>query len=171
MHKLSSATVSVDSSVVIDFHLTGSLLLLEELFTGRMLMSDLVEEELAMSKMKVLGAEVVILTQDAEWAFFGEVKRNKPGLGYGELGAITVAKFRRASLLTNDRQARQTAEELGIPVSGAIGVLEHAVEANRISARNAVTLLEDMVRQGAWISDDLLEVFRRKMIDSAREGE
>jgi predicted nucleic acid-binding protein len=164
LHKLSSATVSVDSSVIVDFHLTHSLPLLEELFVSRMLMSDLVEEELAASEIKLLGAEIVVLTQDAEWEFFGQVTKKKPGLGYGELGAITIARFRRASLLTNDRQARQTAEEIGIPVSGAIGVLEYAAEANKISAEGAVTLLEDMVRQGAWISVDLLEIFRRKMI-------
>jgi len=169
LHKLSLPAVSVDSSVVIDFHLTSSLPLFEELFAGRMLMSDLVEEELTTSDMKVLGAEVVMLTQDAEWEFFGEVKRKKPGLGYGELGAITVARFRRACLLTNDRQARQTADEMGIPVSGAIGILEYAAEANKLSAQDAVKLLEEMVRRGAWISEDLLELFRRKMIE-ARGG-
>jgi predicted nucleic acid-binding protein len=169
LHKLSSATVSVDSSVVIDFHLTGRVALLEGLFAGHILISDLVEEELATSEMKVLGAEVVMLTQDAEWEFFGEVKRKKPGLGYGELGAITVAKFRRAHLLTNDRQARQTADEMGIPVSGAIGILEYAAETNKISSRDAVKLLEEMIRQGAWISQDLLNIFRQRMIEP--EGE
>ena len=74
-----------------------------------MLMSDFVEEELGKSRIRVLGSEIVTLTKDEEWDFFAELRKRRRGLGPGELGAITVAKFQNASLLTNDRQARQTA--------------------------------------------------------------
>ncbi len=132
MHKLETVSVSVDSSVVVDFHLTGNLSFFEEVFAGRMLMSDFVEEELGESEIRVLGPEIVTLTKDEEWAFFAELRKRRRGLGPGELGAITVAKFQNASLLTNDRQARQAADEIGIPVSGAIGVLEYGVEAGKL---------------------------------------
>ena len=33
----------------------------------------------------------------------------------------------------------------------------------------AVRILEEMVREGAWISEDLLEMFRRKMIQAREE--
>src|SRR6266850_5827700 len=42
----------------------------------------------------------------------------KPGLGTGELGALTVVQFRQATLVTNDKPARQVAESLGIPYFG-----------------------------------------------------
>jgi len=169
LHRLETASVSVDSSVVVDFHLTGSLAFFEGVFAGRMLMSDFVEEELGKSQIRMHGAEIAPLTKDEEWAFFAELRKRKPGLGSGELGAITVAKFHNASLLTNDRQARQAADDLEISVSGAIGILEYGVETGKLSGPAAVKILEDMIREGAWISEDLLELFRRKMIEAGRE--
>jgi len=91
------------------------------------------------------------------------------GLGPGELGAITVAKFQNASLLTNDRQARQTADEIGMSVSGAIGVLEYGVEVGKLIGPDAVRILEEMIREGACIAGDLLEMFRRKMLEARQE--
>ena len=93
-----------------------------------------------------------------------ETRRRHSGLGVGEVGAITVARFRHATLITNDMQARQTAEELELPVSGSIGVLECAVELAVISGQEAINLLQAMVREGAWISDELLELFRQKVL-------
>jgi hypothetical protein len=90
LHKLETVSVSVDSSVIVDFHLTGNLSFLEELFGGRMLMSDFVEEELGKSQIRVPGSEIVTLTKDEEWAFFAELRKRRCGLGPGELGAITV---------------------------------------------------------------------------------
>jgi predicted nucleic acid-binding protein len=168
LHRLETVFVSVDSSVIVDFHLTGNLSFLEEVFGGRMLMSDFVEEELGKSQIRVLGSEIVTLTKDEEWAFFAELRKRRRGLGPGELGAITVAKFQNASLLTNDRQARQTADEIGMPVSGAIGVLEYGVEVGKLTGPDAVRILEEMIREGAWIAEDLLEMFRRKMLEATR---
>lgn len=157
--------VSVDSSVAVDFHRTGSTHLLQELFAGRILLSDLVERELAEAEIPIPEAEVVSLTTEEEWQFFHDVKRSRPGLGLGELGAITIAWARRATLLTNDKQARQAAEDLQIPVSGAIGVLELGVEIGRLSGKEAVEILENMIREGAWISEELVEMFRQKVLE------
>ncbi|MDA2912544.1 hypothetical protein MYX77_01040 [Acidobacteriia bacterium AH_259_A11_L15] len=155
----------MDASVVADFHLTGSLELLLDLFAGRMLISDFVEKELAEADIQLPQAEIAPLTSAEEWQFLGDIRGNKPGLGSGELGALTVAQSHAATLLTNDRQARQTAEELQIAVSGAIGVLEYAVEIERISGGEAVRILEDMIREGAWISEELVEMFRQKVLE------
>jgi predicted nucleic acid-binding protein len=156
--------VSLDSSVVVDFHLTGNLPLLEGLFAGRMLVSNFVTNELSDSNVQVRSAEVVVLSADDEWDFFNELRKRKQALGPGELGAITVAKFRHATLLSNDRQARLAAEEEGVAISGAIGVLECAVEMESIEPKDAVTILEDMIREGAWISGELLELFRQRIL-------
>lgn len=164
MHKLRSASVSLDSSVVVDFYLIGNLLLLERLFAGRMLVSNFVMNELSDSNIQVNSAEVVVLSADDEWDFLNDLRKRKQALGPGELGAITVAKFRHATLLSNDRQARLAAEEEGIPISGAIGVLECAVEMESIQPKDAVTILEDMIREGAWISGELLELFRQRIL-------
>jgi len=164
LHKLRSASVSLDSSVVVDFYLTGNLLLLEGLFAGRMLVSDFVTNELADAKIQLNSADLVVLSADDEWDFFHDLRKRKQALGPGELGAITVAKFRHTTLLSNDKQARSAAEEEGIPISGAIGVLECAVETESIQPTAAVAILEDMIREGAWISGELLELFRQRIL-------
>lgn len=164
MHRLRSATVSLDSSVVVDFHLTGNLTLLEELFGARMLVSNFVTKELAEADIQVHSADEVVLSADDEWDFFHDLRKRKQTLGPGELGAITVAKFRHATLLSNDKQARSAAEEERVPVSGAIGVLECAVEMESIGPAAAVAILEAMIREGAWISDELLELFRQRIL-------
>ena len=164
MHRLRSTSVSLDSSVIVDFHLTGNLSLLETLFHGRMLISDLVGKELSDASIRITSAETIVLSADEEWKFFKELREGKPGLGSGELGAITVAHFRRATLLTNDRQARLAGEQMGLGVAGAIGVLERGVEMGNLSGKDAVKILEDMIREGAWIADELLEMFRQRIL-------
>ena len=118
MHKLRSATVSLDSSVVVDFHLTGNLTLLEGLFGGRMLVSNFVTKELADADIQVHSAEEVVLSADDEWDFFHDLRKRKQALGPGELGAITVAKFRHATLLSNDKQARSAPRRRGYRCRG-----------------------------------------------------
>jgi len=156
--------VSVDSSVVVDFYLTGNLAVLEGLFPGRMLVSDFVTTELSRSDIQPGSARVVTLSTDEEWAFFNDLRMRKRALGSGELGAISVAHFRNAILLTNDRQARSAAEQDGISVSGAIGVLECAIEIESLLPNEAVRILEDMIREGAWISGELVELFRQRIL-------
>lgn len=156
--------MSLDSSVVVDFHLTGNLALLEGLFGGRMLVSNFVTKELSDADIQVHSAEEVVLSADDEWDFFHDLRKRKQALGPGELGALTVAKFRHATFLSNDKQARSAADEEGIPMSGAIGVLECAVEMESIRPTTAVAILEAMIREGAWISDELLELFRQRIL-------
>lgn len=166
MHRLAAGAVSVDACVSVDFHLAGRLALLEELFSGRLLMSDFVERELMEADIQITAAQTVALSTTEEWDFFGDVRRRKPGLGLGELGALTVAHFQNAILVTNDRQARQAAEEFNVPVHGGLGVLEYATEAARLSGQEAVTILEAMIQQGAWISEELAELFRQRVLRS-----
>jgi predicted nucleic acid-binding protein len=165
LHKLSSTAVSVDSSVVVDFHLSNSIAVLTELFVGRVLLSDFVDQELAAASISLPGAEIVAISSEEDWNFLDEIRRKRPGLGLGELGAITVARSRGATLLANDKLARQTAEEWRIPVAGAIGILEYAVELERLSGREAVDILEAMIWAGAWMSDDLVDMFKRMVLE------
>jgi len=127
-------------------------------------MSDFVEQELLEADIQLTTAQTVAISSTEEWDFFGDLRRGKPGLGLGELGALTVARFQNAIFLTNDRQARQAAEEFNVPVHGGLGVLEYATEAGRLSGKDAVAVLEEMIRQGAWISDELVELFKQRVL-------
>ncbi len=163
MRQLSLGELSLDANVVADFYLTGNLTLLGELFGGRMLLSDFVERELADAQIGLQEAEVVKLTTDAELQLFDSIRRSDPRLGAGELGALTVAKLRGAILLTNDARARTAAGKLEVKVSGSLGILRYAVEAGRLTPTEAVAMLDRTVQEGAWISADLVEQFRREM--------
>lgn len=162
MHKLHAASVSVDSSVALDFHLTNSFEILVELFEGKMLMSDFVKNELP-NTMDLRGTTIVPLAQTAEWELLEKLKKEKRGLGLGEIGAIVVAKTHDAVLLTNDKPARNAIQGMEIEVAGSIAVLEYAVESGRMQSEAAVELLKEMIQQGARISKDLVTEFEEKM--------
>ena len=164
MHRLAKGVVSVDASIIVDFHIAGRLALFEDMFNGRILISDFVEDELMEADIQLTAARTVALSSTEAWDFFGDIRRRKLGLSLGELGAITVAHSQNVVLLTNDRLARQAAEALGLPVHGGLGVLEYAAKASRLSGQDAVMILEDMIQHGAWISDELVEVFRQRVL-------
>ena len=49
---------------------------------------------------------------------------------------------------------------------GDLGVLEYAADAARLSGQEAVTILDGMMQQGAWISDELVELFKQRVLGS-----
>lgn len=77
-------------------------------------------------------------------------------LGKGELDAIQLA--RRDSehiLVSDDLVARREAIELGISVTGTIGILVEARE--RGFAGRVLPLVLELRRLGQWLSDDLVQ--------------
>ena len=164
MHPLESDKFSFDANSVVDFAQTANLPLLDKLFIGRALMSDFVVNELAAAQIEWKGAEKVTLTTESELQLFADIRRNNPPLGAGEVGAITVARLHKAGLISNDRQARKAASELGIAVFGSLGILSYAVESGTISGEEAVRILSEMILAGAWLSEELVEAFRRDVL-------
>jgi predicted nucleic acid-binding protein len=164
LHPLDSGEFSFDANSIVDFVKTSTLPLLDQLFEGRALISDFVVNELAAASINWKHAEVVVLRDESELQLFENIRKNNPPLGAGEVGAITVARLRGAGLITNDRQARHTAGELRIPVSGSLAILRYAVEITIISGEEAVRILSAMILAGAWLSDELVESFKRDVL-------
>lgn len=164
MPPLDTGELSFDANSVVDFVKTATLPILDSLFRGRALVSDFVANELAAAEIHWPGAQVVSLNTEAELQLFEDIRRNNPPLGAGEVGAIAICRLRGARLISNDRQARRAAEELGISVSGSLAVLRHAVESDLISGEEAVRILAEMILAGAWLSDELVEAFRRHVL-------
>jgi predicted nucleic acid-binding protein len=164
LHPLDSGEFSFDANSIVDFVKTATLPLLDRLFQGRALISDFVVNELAAARIDWKHAEVVVLRDESELQLFENIRRNNPPLGAGEVGAITVARLRGAGLITNDRQARHAAGELRIPVSGSLAILRYAVEIAIISGEEAVRILTEMIVAGAWLSDELVESFKRDVL-------
>lgn len=69
-------------------------------------------------------------------------------LGRGEAACIAVAKSRQWAVLTDDRNARRAAKEMGLVVSGTLGALMNLVRNNVISLAEADTFLSIMKRNG-----------------------
>ena len=168
MAPLEDAPLSFDSNVILDFHLTGNYAFLETVAAGRMLISDFVENELSGSDRTPLpaGSEVVALTTEPELDFFHQIERAYRNLGVGELGAITVAKFRSAFFVSNDGNARAAAKDLGLELTGGLGLLQLGVSLGHIQGPDGIRIMEEMVINGAWFSDELIELFRQSVLNN-----
>lgn len=167
MSPLDNREASLDANVILDFHLTGNTSVLVRAIRGGILVSDFVDAELTKSDATVPpGSEVVHLSTEEQLNFFDQLRRAYSRLGAGELGAIAVAYFRHAVLVSNDGRARGAASDLGIEVSGGLGVLQSAVAADAITPIRAVEIMEQMVLAGAWFSDELIEMFRASVLEN-----
>jgi predicted nucleic acid-binding protein len=69
-------------------------------------------------------------------------------LGAGERTCIAVVKSRGGLFVTDDRKARQIALQMGVKVTGTLGILVVAVERKLISIDDANHLLAQMIEYG-----------------------
>ena len=164
MSPLDDNEVSFDACVATDFDLTGNSDLLLDLFADRVIVSDFVKEELKKANITFSIAKVISMTQEEIETVFEEIRRRNPRLGVGEIGAISVAQIRHAVVASNDGKARGAAIEIGLEVTGSLGILEHAVTSGNLEPAKAVSISEDMISAGAWFSDELIDLFRTKIL-------
>jgi predicted nucleic acid-binding protein len=75
-------------------------------------------------------------------------KRLASVLGAGERSCIAVVKNRGGLFVTDDRKARQVAQDLRIKVTGTSGILIVAVERKIIPMADANHLLAKMIQNG-----------------------
>jgi predicted nucleic acid-binding protein len=75
-------------------------------------------------------------------------KRLSMILGPGERTCIAAAKHRNGLFVTDDRKARQVALELGIKITGTLGILVVAAERAKITLEEANDLLAAMIENG-----------------------
>jgi predicted nucleic acid-binding protein len=81
-----------------------------------------------------------------------DVEKLTQGIGPGERQAIALAVLAKSALLLiDDRAGRRVAAQLGIPVTGVVGVLIQAKKDGLISFVRP--LMEDIRRNGYWLSD------------------
>ena len=164
MSPLDESEVSFDANVATDFEVTGNVLLLQQLFPERILISDFVQTELGKANITFTVARVIELGTEEHLNLFEELRSRNPRLGLGEIGAIAVAQIRHSVLASNDGQARRAARELGLAITGSLGILEHAVTSGGIEAATAVSIAENMILAGAWFSEELIDLFRARVL-------
>ena len=103
------------------------------------------------------------IVEDREWLLLTEPNQRELeffhklllGLGAGEASCLAIAKGRGWLFLTDDLNARKTAIQLDVRISGTIGVLRIAVEQELISIEEGNRLLQKMIDNGYFspISD------------------
>lgn len=69
-------------------------------------------------------------------------------LNAGEAACLALALNRGCRVLTDDRDAREYARNLRIPLSGTLGVLVRLIDTGTLCRSEADTLLEQMIAHG-----------------------
>ena len=78
-------------------------------------------------------------------------------LGMGESSCIAIAKSRTMIFMSDDRTARHIATEMGVSISGTIGILVRCVDKDIISFLEGNIILVEMIRKGYMSPVDSLE--------------
>jgi predicted nucleic acid-binding protein len=86
---------------------------------------------------------LIDLESEEERTFF---ERIPDWLKAGEATSLAISRHRGWDFYTDDRRARRFADELGITISGTLGVLVGLVEAGSLTIESANELLVEMVR-------------------------
>ncbi len=69
-------------------------------------------------------------------------------MGMGEASCLAMAREREYRLATDDKDARRLARQLGIPLTGTIGILAIVVKQGLIPLEEGDRLLHEMVAAG-----------------------
>lgn len=154
-------TVVSNTSPLLNLSIIGRLDLVRSQF-GKVLIPEAVRDELEMdsgrpgsAKLRTAVSEGWIRVQEV--AERAHVRTLRQSLDQGESEAIAMAAAINASLLLLDeREGRKHARAIGLPVTGAIGILLRAHEEGRLpSLRNALEALQN--EAGFWIAPALRE--------------
>lgn len=154
-----------DTTPVISLLKAGQLELLEYLF-GEVVIPEAVYEELVGNRMFHIEAEKIKQCSFIKVSQVKDLKsvsifRRVTGLDAGESEAIVMAEEKQADLLLMDeRKGRRVAKQMGLTVTGTMGILIQAFDEKLLSEDAVVTCLTVMKKCGIRISDGLLETIR-----------
>jgi predicted nucleic acid-binding protein len=121
--------VLVDNTVLSNFAKVNKLDLIKRSF-DRVYITEQVLEEFKLGVKRGVLPDVnldfeVLKLKDEEIELYNALRVK---LGKGEASCLSIAKHRNMEFLTDDSDARKTANILGVPVSGTIGILVRCVE-------------------------------------------
>lgn len=91
--------------------------------------------------------QVLMLETRPEYTTFTQLARR---FGNGESACLSLCIHRQKKILTDDLDARQFAQQCGIPVSGTIGVLVLGLQRAIISLDTGNRALADMISHGYY---------------------
>ena len=141
----------LDNTVLSNFATIGHPELLHAAFAGRLAAPRQAFDELVsgvrVGKLPSLDWSWLQLwtLEEAETA---DYNRFLSKLNAGEAACLAMALNRGCRFLTDDRDAREFAHRLRIPLSGTLGVLVRLVDLGALSLEEADDLLQEMIHAG-----------------------
>ena len=149
--------IVVDTTVLSNLARAKRTNLLEKIH-GQIIIPSQVHEEI----LKGIAAGYDFLEEadkivEADWAKLAVLENERERtlfrnlldvVGYGEAAGITIAKERSLLFFSDDRKARQVAQDQGVKISGTLGMLELLVEEGKLSIGEADEILSKMVQGG-----------------------
>ena len=84
-------------------------------------------------------------------------------LGRGERSCLAVAVCRKGALVSDDLDARKAAIDLGVQISGTVGILIACLEKEMLDLSQADRLLAAMIEQGITLRRRSSKSFSRSM--------
>jgi len=150
--------IVVNATVLSNLAWVTWLSILKELF-GEMLIPLPVYEEIlkGIDTGYAFLKSVDELVEKGDWITLGLLKDEHEkrlfkslldSVGYGEAAGIAIAKRRALHFFSDDRVAREAAEQQGVEISGTLGILKVAVEEGKLSTQEADEVLREMIRGG-----------------------
>lgn len=147
-----------DTVVISNFIFSDALDLLQQRYKNKGLMTSEVYGELVvgMEKHPKL-KEVDTLFSDGSFEMVTlsreEIKDCQQlliSLDLGESSAITYAQTHQYIVVSDDRAARYHCSNVGIPVTGTIGILKACVQDQQLVLEDADIILEKMIEKGFY---------------------
>lgn len=155
--------VIADTTPIITLLKLAQLDLLEKLF-GTVIIPNAVYEELTSNPKYSSEAQII-----ANCSFLKrlgvfdrqsiKILREIVGLDIGESEAISLAEEKKADLLIIDeRKGRRVAKQMGLKVTGTIGILLQAFDSKVLSLEKILAYMEELKNSRIRISDSLFEL-------------
>jgi predicted nucleic acid-binding protein len=146
-----------DSVTLSNFALAGGLRVLVARYRGRGFVTTQVIDELthgvaagypSLAECLDLVDKGILRAVSLERAERNAYRQLVAHLGEGEAGTIAAASRRRGVVVSDDLAARRTCADMGVAVTGTIGILRSAVRDVDLSLADANRLLHRMIEAG-----------------------
>ena len=155
-------TIISDTTPIISLIIINRIDLLEKLF-GEVIVPEAVFRELTTNSVFTNEAEIVkkssfLKTTAVQNRKSLEILQAASGLDDGESEAIILAdELKSDVLIIDERKGRKVAQNLGIKITGTVGVLIQAHDEKMISTEDIKTYLDQLKDSNIRLSDSLIQ--------------
>lgn len=147
-----------DTDILSTFAKINRLDLIKRLF-GTIYITPMIKEELLAPleygykfPLQILNDSTVIIPTEGEWSLYSNFRTK---LGKGEAEAISIARARKLSFVTNDKVAQEIAKENGVNIISIQAILKALLEKHFLSQVELFEVIKDMgFKDGLIIPED-----------------